>query len=156
MDCGSNLGYLLSKAARMTKWDLNNTLADEGITFPQWRLLKDIDIHEQKCSNEEERLKLLTPASIAERLNADRPTVSCMLERLVKQDYVYRISHPKDRRSQIILLTDKAKGLMPKLEFLSEKTLEKAVEGLEENEVILLKTLLNHIIDNLQNNTTQI
>ena len=150
MDCGSNLGYLLSKAARMTKWDLNNTLADEGITFPQWRLLKDIDTNENHCRNEEERLKLLTPAAIAERLNADRPTVSCMIERLVKQEYVCRLSHPKDRRSQIILLTDKAKGLMPKLELLSERILEKAVEGFDEEETLLLKKFLNRIIDNLQ------
>jgi DNA-binding MarR family transcriptional regulator len=150
MDCGSNLGYLLSKAARMTKWDFNNTLAEEGITFPQWRLLKDIDIHEKQCRDEEERLKLLTPAAIAERLNADRPTVSCMLERLVKQEYVYRLSHPKDRRSQIILLTDKAKGLMPKLELLSERILQKAVEGFDEEETLLLKKFLNRIIHNLQ------
>ncbi|OGO77752.1 MAG: hypothetical protein A2Y23_03910 [Clostridiales bacterium GWB2_37_7] len=149
MDHCNNLGYLLNKAARMTKWDLNNALADEGITSTQFGLIKDIYFNEKRCIDEEEKLQRLTPAAIAERLNSDRPTISCMIERLVKQNLAYRISNPKDRRSQIILLTDKAKEIMPMLEFLGDKTMEKAIKGFDEHEEALLKLFLTRIIENL-------
>lgn len=150
MDYIDNLGYLINKAARMTKWDLNNSLAKLGITSAQWGLIRDIYIYENMCSSEEERLCKLTPAAIAERLCADRPTISCMIERLVKQDWAYRILNPRDRRSQIILLTDKAKELMPKLEYLSEGTLKKATKGFGENEEEQLKQYLIMMIENLK------
>lgn len=149
MHYDNNLGYLLNKAARMTKWDLTNRLADYGITAAQWGLIRDVFINEKLCESEEDRFVRLTPAAIAERLQADRPTVSCMIERLVKQDWVYRRDNPKDRRSQVILLTEKTKQLMPKLDSLSEDTIAEAVKGLTEKDIEALKDCLIRIIENL-------
>jgi DNA-binding MarR family transcriptional regulator len=134
----------------MTKWDLNNSLTELEITSAQWGLLRDIFNNEKSCTSEEERLCRLTPAAIAERLHADRPTISCMVEKLVRQGWAYRISNPKDRRSQIILLNDKAKELIPELEHLSENTLEKATKGFEKDEVEQLKQYLKRMIENLR------
>lgn len=150
MDYEDNLGYLINKAARLTKWDLNNALASVGITSAQWGLIRDIFINEESCHSEDERIQQLTAAAIAERLHADRPTVSCMIEKLVNQGWTYRISNPKDGRSQVILLTDKAKELMPQLGILSENTLEKAIKGFDDNEVLLLKQYLGRMIENLK------
>lgn len=150
MDYEDNLGYLVNKAARLTKWDLNNALASVGITSAQWGLIRDIFINEENCHSEDERIQQLTAAAIAERLHADRPTVSCMIEKLVNQGWTYRISNPKDGRSQVILLTDKAKELMPQLGILSENTLEKAIKGFDDNEVLLLKQYLGRMIENLK------
>ncbi|MDF2591306.1 MAG: transcriptional regulator [Clostridia bacterium] len=149
MDYYDNLGYLINKAARMTKWDLNNALTDVGITSAQWGLIRDIFLTESICNNEAERLCKLTPAAIAERMHADRPTISCMVEKLVKQDFAYRVSNPNDRRSQIILLTDKAKVLIPKLMQLAEDTLEKATTGFSEEDTKQLKEYLSKVIENL-------
>lgn len=149
MDSNQNLGYLLNKAAKMAKWNLNCRLADEGITTPQWGLINDIYVNEKLCQNEEDKLCRLTPAAIAQRLHADRPTVSCMIDRLVKQNLAYRVSNPKDRRSQIILLTDRVKAMMPNLEQLSQETIECAVKGFEPEEIVLLRNLLTRIISNL-------
>jgi DNA-binding MarR family transcriptional regulator len=150
MDHCDNLGYLLNKAARMTKLDLTNTLSEEGITSAQFGLIKDIYFNEKKYTDEDERLYKLTAAAIAERLNADRPTISCMIEKLVNQGLAYRISNPKDRRSHMILLTDNAKEMMPKLEFLGDRTMEKAVRGFDEKEVRQLKQYLIRMIENLK------
>ena len=149
MEHSDNLGYLLNKAARMTKWDLTNALQAEGITAAQFGLIKDVYVTERLFKDEEEMLQHLTPAAIAERLHADRPTISCMIERLVKQDWVYRASNPKDRRSQIILLTDKAMALMPKLEILGKQTMSKATKDFDEAELNQLKKFLHRIIENL-------
>jgi DNA-binding MarR family transcriptional regulator len=150
MDYKESLGYLINKAARLTKWDLNNSLTKLGITSAQWGLIRDIFITEKMCSDDEERFHKLTPAAIAERLRADRPTVSCMIEKLVKQDWAYRISNPKDRRSQIILLPEKVKELMPQLDTLSENTLRKATKDFDKNEVEQLKQYLVRMIENLK------
>jgi DNA-binding MarR family transcriptional regulator len=144
-----NLGYLLSKASRMTRWDLTNNMAEEGITSAQWGLIRDIYTNELLCKTEEEKYQRLTPAAIAERLHSDRPTISSMVERMVKNGLAYRVSNPKDRRSQIILLTDRTKALMPKLEALGEVTMKKATKDFSEAEVAQLKQLLQRIIDNL-------
>lgn len=150
MDYEKNLGYLINKASRLTKWDLNNALASLGITSAQWGLIRDIFLTESICSSEDERLHKLTPAAIAERLHADRPTVSCMLEKLVKQGWTYRISNPKDGRSQIILLTDKTRDIMPELELLGDRTIGKAIKGFNDNEVEQLKQYLIRMIENLK------
>lgn len=150
MDYGDNLGYLINKAARLTKWDLTNALTEVGITSAQWGLIRDIFLTESICADEGEKLCKLTPAAIAERLHADRPTISCMVEKLVKQDFAYRVSNPKDRRSQIIILTDKAKELMPELERISENTLQKALKGFSEEETKQLKKYLTKVIENLK------
>lgn len=149
MEHKNNLGYLLSKASRLTKWELTNVLMEVGITAAQFGLIKDIYINEMQCQDEEEKLQRLTPAAIAERLHADRPTVSCMIEKLVKQDWAYRVSNPKDRRSQIILLTVKAREMMPKLQLLGETTMDKAVKDFDEQETAQLKQYLMRIIENL-------
>lgn len=149
VDHNNNLGYLIIKTAKLVKWDFNNTLANEGITSAQWGLIRDIYANEKLCSNENDKLQRLTPAAIAERLHADRPTVSCMIERLVKQGWAYRISNPNDRRSQIILLTEKTKELMPKLECMSEKIVERAMQGFAASEKEQFKQYLVRIIENL-------
>ena len=139
-----NLGYLLNKAARITKWELNNKLSDLGLTSSQFAVLRDLYTHRDSENIHQD----LTPAFIALRLHADRPTISGIVERLVKQGWVERVTNPEDRRSQLILLTDKAMELLPTMEAISNDTMEKAMHGLKEEEVEALKTYLTKIINN--------
>ena len=139
-----SLGYLITKASKTTKWDLSNRLtdADLGLTASQFAVIKDIEVSETMSSD-------TTPAEIAKRLNSDRPTVSGILERLVKQGWVYRVTHPEDRRSHFIKLTDKAKENLGLLEELSNSTMEKALEGFKEDELQNLMEYLGRVIRNL-------
>ncbi|MDF2519630.1 MAG: putative transcriptional regulator [Clostridia bacterium] len=150
MDYNNNLGHLLSKAARMTKCDFSNRLSQYEITPAQWGVLKDISIQEALCISEEEKMHILTPAAIADRIHADRPTISGVIDRLVKQQLVNRISNPKDRRSQVILLTDKARTIIPELEALSDLTAQYAVEGFSEDEVKQFEDFLQRVIKNFK------
>jgi DNA-binding MarR family transcriptional regulator len=112
--------------------------------------LKDISIQEALCISEEEKMHILTPAAIADRIHADRPTISGVIDRLVKQQLVNRISNPKDRRSQVILLTDKARTIIPELEALSDLTAQYAVEGFSEDEVKQFEDFLQRVIKNFK------
>ncbi len=143
-----NLGYLLSKAAKITRWDLNNKLAVLGLTAPQWAVLKDLSTQEECQNPTQNPTQNLTPASIADRLNADRPTISGIIERMEKQDWVYRMINPEDRRSYIIKLTDKAKEQMLDLERTSDATMHQAVTGFSQDEIQTLKKYLTQIINN--------
>lgn len=142
-----NLGYYLSKASRLTKWVLNSRLAELGLTASQWSVLKDIYVNERLQGDQQD----FTPASIAQRLHSDRPTISGIVERLVKQGWLLREENPNDRRSQLIRLTEKAWELMPRLEEEGYGVMELAVVDFNEEELRELKKYLNRIINNLSN-----
>lgn len=136
-----NFGYLLNMASRQMKWQFNNRLKDLELTSSQWAVLKDLSIN--KSSSD------ATPASIAERLYIDRPTLSGIIERLMKRGWVYSVANPNDRRSQIISLTEKAKNTVPQLEKLSSLTIEHSLQGFSAEEIDSLKGYLKKIIINL-------
>lgn len=139
-----NLGYLLNKAARLTRWELNNKLSDLGLTAAQWAVIKDIQLHEK----ETDQYQYLTAAAIAQRLNNDRPTMTGIIQRLIKNEWVFRRVNPVDGRSQIVLLTDKARALIPKMEQLSEETMQVAMKGFTPHETAVLTQALLRIIEN--------
>ncbi len=140
-----NLGYLLSKASRQTKWELNQQLSTIGLTSSQWAVIKDVSIQE----NNNNIYITLTSASIAERLNSDRPTMSGIIHRLIKYGWIYREDNPEDKRSHIIRLTSKSKELLPQLEEVSDATIEKAMKGFSDKELIQFREYLNRVLDNL-------
>lgn len=140
MKAENNLGYLLNKAAKITRGELNNRLSEVGITAPQYAVLKDLWI-----TNAEHET---TPAFVAERLHSDRPTISGIIDRLEKQGFIYRRNNPEDRRSLIVGLTEVAKEQMKVFEEMSNDTIAKALDGFADNEISELKSYLKRIINN--------
>lgn len=141
-----DLGQMLLDSSRRLKWNMTGRLTDVGLTFPQWMVLSDIFTHGD-CENVRFNL---TPATIAGRLNIDRPTISGIIERLEKNGWIYRAVHPEDRRSFIIMLTEKAMELMSEIEEQRKRTMEQAMRGFSEEEISQLKQYLQKIIDNLK------
>lgn len=56
-----------------------------------------------------------TPTSLATAMNLSLPSVSQMLERLVKLELVRRVEDPEDRRRKTIEVTPKAKRFLKEL-----------------------------------------
>lgn len=139
-----SLGHILHKAAMFSKCNFSNLLSNEGLTPSQFRVIKDI----YTCSKEQSN-SLLTPACIAKRLHKDRPTISGIIERLESQGWVERIKNPEDKRSCIIILSQKAKSQIPELDKLSVENVSAIVEGFSEEERVLFKRYLLKVIDNL-------
>ena len=71
----NNLGYLLHKVSIMTKTELSNQLKEYKITAQQWSVLRIYLF-----------IQMEPPAMIAERLLADRPTVTGIIQRLLQKD----------------------------------------------------------------------
>lgn len=147
MKCDNDIGYLLNKTARLSKMKVNQKLAEIDLTFPQFLVIK----HLYKDKILHGNLSMKSPASIAEHLGYDRPTVTGIIDRLVREGFVIRESNPSDRRSQTISLTEKAKNLINVMDNFFEEVNAKTLHGFEEEAVENLKEYLRKIINNLDN-----
>ncbi|WP_438446476.1 MarR family winged helix-turn-helix transcriptional regulator [Gorillibacterium sp. sgz5001074] len=141
----SNIGYLLNKAALRLKWKLSSRLEQHGITIAQWSVLRDLAYQAQMTPGERRN----TPAQIAARLEMDRPTLSGILERMSKKQWVRISTHPQDRRSQLVELTEEAEALISPLMRESEETLRLALQRMEDDEINRLRATLAKLIHNL-------
>ena len=141
----NNLGYLLNKSTKMLKNKFNDKLKEFDLTLSQWSVLRDV--YSQELSDKE--LKDISPASVAQRLYINRPTMSGIMDRLLKKGWIIATTNQNDRRSQIISLTEKSKNLMIELDELGDDVVELAVQGFTESEIMQLKAYLSRIIKNL-------
>lgn len=139
------LGCLLNKASHLIKWRINDGLKDYHLTSAQWAVLVDLFLLEQK----DVTIELNTPALIAERLQVERPAITRIIDRLMKEGWVSRLDNPKDRRSQLIMLTAKAKRIMPEMEQVSHRVTHGILTGFSQEEITQLEHYITRIIDNL-------
>ena len=140
-----NLGYLLNKATRMLKGKFNEQLKEYHLTASQWAVLKDVTIQEEM----DEKLKDTSPAAISHRLYVNRPTMTGIIERLVKGEWVEAKTNLEDRRSQIISLTEKTKCIIEELDTLGDEAVEQALQGFNSEDVNRFKVYLQNMIENL-------
>ncbi|QGU96368.1 MarR family transcriptional regulator [Clostridium bovifaecis] len=138
----NNLGYLLNKSSNLMKWELNRELEKLELTASQWAVLKDVHVQSSLGEN-------TTPASIALRLNVERPTMSGIINRLLKGGWIKVIKNPEDKRSQIIKLTERAEEIILKAEMINIKIIEQALNGFSKKDIQDLYSYLARIIDNL-------
>lgn len=142
----TNIGYLLNKATLILRRKLADELASHDITPAQWSVLRDL-AHQATLS---EGGPHTSPAQIAERLEMDRPTLSGIMDRLQKKEWVTIRTNPKDRRSQLVELTEQAAQLIPSLERASQQVLQQALLHIAGDQITILQTTLLQMIMNLQ------
>jgi DNA-binding MarR family transcriptional regulator len=129
----------------LAKSKINQKLAEIGITFPQLLVIKHLYEGEKPDTD----LVFKSPASIAEHLGYDRPTMTGIIDRLVKQGFAVREANPSDRRSQTIVLTQKARELLKDMTGIFERADSKILAGFSEKEINELDRYLKRIIANL-------
>jgi DNA-binding MarR family transcriptional regulator len=127
MNFEEDICYLIIRAGRLIKSQANRRLNELGITFPQYCVLKDIQKSQVSGLYNES-----SPARIAQDLFLDRPTVTGIIDRLVKDGLLLRIPNQKDRRSRTVILTENAARLIQSVEWILETVREEAVEGIDD------------------------
>lgn len=145
VDCADDIGYLLNKAARLSKLKVNQKLSEFGLTFPQLLIIK----HLVEINSQDQKSLAQTPAAIAEHLGYDRPTITGIIDRLVKQNFVSRQANPNDRRSQTITLTQKSLELIQKIDIFFAEVNQRTMTGFQNLEIGEIKAYLLRIINNL-------
>lgn len=140
-----DIGYILHRAAMSAKCKFSYQLNEIGITPGQFMVLKEIYNHQKETSETG-----MAPACIADRLQFDRPTMTGIIDRLEAQEWAVRTVNPRDKRSCLILLTDKALDKLKQLDEISVENEQRILKGFEEEEKETLKNYLLRVIDNFK------
>lgn len=141
-----NIGYTINYCSRLLKNRLNKELEIEGITASQFAALKDIEMNSYKDGIEVG----VTAVEISERLDMDKPTISGIINRLIDKEYVKKQPHPSDKRSFILKLTKESKIKLLHLEKINNLVISEATKGLTDEEIEMLKDIINKIIKNMR------
>lgn len=134
----NNIGYLLMKVSKDLKYTLSKQLLQYDLTTAQWSVLKCLDLEEKQNT----AILRRTAVEIAAKLDFDKPTISGIIKRLAEKGMISKETHPHDRRASIIVLTDKARGLIPILEQISDSIIEESLKSFDQKEKELFMLFL--------------
>ena len=97
------IGFLLERTTRIAKLSFTKAFKKLGvdITPEQWIVLDKLDVHNEMSQKE-----------IGNQSFKNAPTISRIIDNLVKKGYVSRVSEANDRRKTVISLTETGKGLV--------------------------------------------
>lgn len=137
----SKYSFLLDRTARRVKQYAQQKfkLGDFDITVDQWLILKNLSENE-----------LLSQTELAQMVFKDQPTLTRIIDILVKKGFVQRIPHPMDRRSFQLLLTNEGVSKVEELKPQIASIREKAWENLNKSDFEEFKRILNTIYNNLE------
>ena len=101
-----NYGFILESTAKKIKLELQRKFNEIGvdITVDQWVVL--LELHQHSTQNQVE---------LCERCAKDAPTITRIIELLVKKELILREECKTDRRKFNISLSKKGKNLIQKL-----------------------------------------
>lgn len=91
----------------------------------------------------------MTMAEIASVIGKDKSTVTALVEKLVRLEYVAKERDTTDTRIIYVTLTPKGEELKPVFDKISKEILEAFYAGISEEEKEILFRLLNKIYSNL-------
>lgn len=95
----------------------------------------------------------LLQKELAERARVEQPTMTALLGRMERDGLVSREPHPTDGRATLISLTPKARGRLPEAREIMRETAEKAVAGFDDQERATILSLLQRVVNNLDEAT---
>ena len=110
------------------------------ITTEQWSILyhlwKEDGINQQQ---------------LCERTFRDKPSITRLIDNLVKLDLVARKSNKDDKRVNFIFLTTAGKALQDQTVEIANQTMDEALINITKVEIETVKNVLQKVYDNLQN-----
>jgi len=129
---------LLSDNARVLREVFRRRALHLGVTQPQWRVLLTV-----------RRDPGLSQATLAERLEVHAVTVTQAVDRLVRDEWLRRTPHERDRRAVRLYVTERAAPLLNELDQIADEVCLQALAGLEREQVLLLTDALRQVKRNL-------
>lgn len=92
----------------------------------------------------------LNQTEIAELIFTDKPSMTRMINIMVKKKYLKRLTNSQDRRGFRLELSTKGKEVLLRLPPIIKNNRKKALSGITKEEIILLEEILNKILLNLK------
>ncbi|WP_206916688.1 MarR family winged helix-turn-helix transcriptional regulator [Alicyclobacillus suci] len=135
-----SLSYRLATASRFLINRLNRNFKenDLSITYEQFRIM--IRLWKEDG---------LTQGQIAALTGKDEPSVSRLINNMIKRNLIKRLPHPEDRRTNLIFLTEEGKNIQHDLYVQYRKTTEEALQGVSASELDTCLKVLDTVTKNL-------
>lgn len=133
------IARLVRLAARAFNRSLQMRLNTEGVTFGQWIFLRILWTNDG-----------LSQRELSEKAHLTEPTAHTALLRMEELGFINRRNVGNNKRRQHAFLTNRGWALRDKLEPMAVETNELALDGLEEDEVRILRHALSTMIRNLE------
>lgn len=126
--------YLLARASVQASAQFHAVVKARGISVLEWRVLG------QLASGP------ATVSTLAERALSQQPTLTKVLDRMVKEALVGRLEDTADRRRTYVRLTDKGRALAAELVPLARQHEARVLAGYAPREAAALKRALKTLI----------
>jgi len=134
----SDIGYLLNRATRQFRLRFANRLAEMGLRPQQAAALMAIG------RSAEGRL---TPSQLADAIDMDAPTVSGLLDRLMRDGWIASTPNPDDGRSRLVGLTAKAADALPEVLRSAGEVSDEAIGCFTPDEARAFELLLTRLCE---------
>ncbi len=80
----------------------------------------------------------------------DKPSMTRLIDNLVKQNLVYRHTAPSDRRSNLVYLTEEGKSIKDKATSAVTDTAKSALSGIDDIGIEQIRNTLKLVFNNVQ------
>ena len=132
--------HILDRTAKKVKQFAQNSFSEQGfdITVDQWTVLKTLYENDDLLQKE-----------LAVKCAKDQPTLTRIVDLLIKKGLTERIAHPSDRRSLYLHLTNEGRNKVESFTPMISTIRTKAWENLTEKDFTELTRILNTIYNNL-------
>ena len=88
----------------------------------------------------------LTQAELARRQRVEAPSMSGMVDRLVRAGYVTREPHPEDRRSVCVFITDAGREIVDQSHLIAQRVHDEVFADLTPEDEATLVALLDKVL----------
>ncbi len=135
-------GFLISRIKQVGTRIFDRKLADSGIDSfngAQGRILYVLWQNDH-----------ISISSLSAQTSLANTTLTTMLDRMESLGLIVREPSPKDRRTTLIALTERAKSLESEYNKISQEMNEIYYTGFTEAEIVLLEWYLERILKNLE------
>ena len=129
-------GMASTAVARRLQKNFRN--AGLEITIEQWSVL--YHLWKEDCLSQQE---------LCNRTFRDKPSITRLIDNLEKQSLVRRLASKKDRRINLVCLTDAAKELQDVTLNIANQTMDEALAGVKKEDIEIVKQVLQRVYDNL-------
>ncbi|MDB4426839.1 MarR family transcriptional regulator [Porticoccaceae bacterium] len=132
------LGFIIHDVARMMRWNFERRAHEYNLTRSQWSVLVLLS-----WENGAQQKRL------ADIIGVTAITMTGLVDRLERNDWVERRQDPQDRRAKRVFLTDKVEPLIEKIKLVGIEVRESALKGISSSERQQLTDLLSRMRANL-------
>lgn len=129
--------YKLNKSGMLYKRLMTKHLERLNITYAQLMVLRVIDSEPG-----------ITAKEILMQMDTDKATLSGVISRLERDDYIYRVQNEKDGRVRNIYVSDGSEALCNEVNGIEQACMASLMEGISEEEAEVFLRILDQFIAN--------